>query len=256
MKPNEVVIHPHRRTLVKTRLDEIVRTVRQHGMTGQSLGAAVAYRASVGWVLLGGEHRWAALSAPGSGTEVIILRSWDDLVAWMAVDASDPRRLGWDPIAAVSFYEKTIAALKPGRNDKPVEDVAEFTGVHRQVLETVRWANSVIADGDIDLRLRQFLQGQLDRIEQGGDGGHSLRERYKKFMAKLENEGRAPASAAVQRKALESVGTLSGIVGALAELGPINPEIPMSERRQLAEQLGRLGAQLAKIKKNLRGETE
>jgi hypothetical protein len=255
MSAGEVVVQPHRRTLAKTRLESLIRTVHQHGMRGESLGAAVAYRPSVGYVLIGGEHRWAALSAPGVQTTVIVLRSWDDLVAWMAIDITDSRRIGWDPVSAVAFYEKAVAALKPSRGDRPLEDVAEFVGIHRGILESVRWANALLADPDEDAAIRAYVQEELDGLERGSEGGHSLRDRVAKYRAKLANAGRAPESAAVQRKALSSIPQLIGIVDALANLGPINPELSMAEREAYARQLGSLGAQLAKIKKNLRGET-
>ena len=250
-----MVVRPHRRVLVKSRLANLVRTAQRHGLAGTSLGAAVAYRPGVGYVLLGGEHRHAALSAPGVKTEYMVLRSWNDLVAWMAVDASDPLGLRFDPIAAVSFYEKAVAALKPDRSAKPLEDVAEFTGWHRGVLEGVRWANATLANEYEDPRVREFLQGRLDHVERGGDGSHTLREQVAKFRQKLADETREPESAAAQRKALGSIAQLVGMVGALADLGPVNAEIPTAEREAYARQLGSLGAQLAKIKKNLRGDS-
>jgi hypothetical protein len=218
---DEVIVQPHRRTLSKTRLEDLVRTVRQHGMTGESLGAAVAYRPSIGYVLIGGEHRWAALSAPGSRTQVIVLRNWDDLVAWMAIDVTDPRRLGWDAISAVSFYEKAIGALKPGRGDKPMEDVAEFVGIHRGVLETVRWANAIIADEDADSIEREYLREALAVLEATGEGGHGLRAAFRRFQ-----QAQAAASIdggkqeATLRRALIQ---LNAAAQAVAAMGPISP---------------------------------
>lgn len=221
MAADEVVVLPHRRTLVRTRLDDIQRTVRQHGMSGESLGACVAYRPSVGYVLIGGEHRWAALSAPGARTNVIVLRNWDDFVAWMAVDITDPRRLGWDPIAAVSFYEKATAALKPARGDKPMEDVAEFTGVHRGVLETVRWANAIVADEDADTMEREYLREALDRLEATGEGGHSLRDAFRKFQrAQAATSVDGGKQEATLRRALIQ---LNAAAEAVAAMGPISP---------------------------------
>jgi hypothetical protein len=254
MSTNEVVIQPHRRTLTGSRLDELARTARQQGMAGDSFGAAVAYRPSVGWVLIGGEHRWKALSAPGSKTRVLVLTCWADLVAWMAVDVTDPRRLGWDPVAAVYFYEKAVATLKPTRSDRALDDVSEFTGVHRGVLEGVRLGRSIIQDPDEDQDVQLYVQELLDQLEAGGLGGHSVRDQVAKYKAKKAAAGRQPTSVAAQRKALESVGQLVGIVGALADLGPINPELPMAEREAHARLLGSLGAQIARIKRNLRGE--
>lgn len=255
MLASDVVVQPHRRTLVRTRLGELQSTARQHGILGDSLGAAVAYRPSVGYVLIGGEHRWKALSGPGARTQVIILRTWDDLVAWMAIDKTDTRGLGFDPVAAVYFYEKAVAALRPGRQDRALEDVAEFTGINRGVLESVRWGRAIVDDPDEAEDVRVYAQTLLNQLEKGGDGGHSVRERVAKFKAKKDSVGRAPESAAVQRKALASVPQLAGIIEALAELGPINPEIPKAEREAIAAQLGKLGALLSRIKKNLRGES-
>lgn len=251
----DVVVQPHRRQLALARVADIRRTLRQHGQLESSAGAAVAYRPSVGWVLVGGEHRWAAACAPGAKLSVYVLRHWDDFVAWAAVDMLDKRRTGWDPVTAVFMYEKVVAALRPGRADQPLADIAEFTGIHRGVLESVRWANALIADLDESADVREYTRGLLDELEAGAEGGHSVRERVARFKAKKANAGRPPESAAVQRKALASVPQLTGIVGALAELGPINPEIPKTERDAYAAQLGALGALLAKIKKNLRGES-
>lgn len=254
MTPDEVTVTPHRRNLNRERIAELQRTARVHSMLGTGLGAAVAYRPSVGWVLVAGEHRWAALSAPGSKTEMIILASWEDLVAWMAIDMQDPRRTPWDPIAAVFFYEKAVAALKPNRLDSPLADVAEFTGIHRGVLESVRWARALIADEDEPKDVRDHAQLVLDELEQGRDGGHSIRDRVRRYRAARVNAGRPPQSAAVQRKSLGSVAEVEGIIAALADIGPINPEIPMQEREEYARRLGSLGVQISKIKKALRGE--
>lgn len=255
MTSDMVHVQPHRRSLSKSRVEELARTMRRHHPIGESFGAAVAYRPSVGYVLLAGEHRYAAASAPGGKTEVIILTSWDDLVAWMAVDSSDPRGLGWDPVAAVYFYEKAVAALKPGRADQPLADVAEFVGINRGVLESVRWGRALIADVDQPQDVRDYTQSLLDALERGEEGGHSVRERVARFVAKKANKGRPPQSAAVQRKALESIAHVEGIIAALAEMGPVNPEIPAKERTDAADRLGSLGAQLSKIKRNLRGES-
>jgi hypothetical protein len=256
MSATEVTVQPHRRTLVRSRVDDLVRTARQHGLVGDSMGACVAYRPSVGYVLIGGEHRWKALSAPADRTQVIVLRNWDDLVAWMAIDITDERRLGWDPIAAVWFYEKAVAALKPAKSDQPLADVAEFVGIHRGVLESVRWARVQLADPDEAEDVKGYIQGLLDELERGSEGGHSIRERVARFKQRKANQGRPPQSAAVQRKALESISQVEGAIDALADIGPINPEIPAKEREEYAVRLGRLGAQLSKIKKNLRGESE
>lgn len=228
---DEVVVHPHRRTLNKERVADLRRTAQQHGMQGTAFGAAIAYRPSVGYVLLGGEHRHAALSAPGSKASYVVLRNWDDLVAWMAVDITDPRRLDWDAVAAVAFYEKAIAALKPGRGDRPLEDVAEFTGIHRGVLESVRWANAIIADPDTDGTEREYLREALSRLETTGEGGHSLRETFRKFQrAQAAVSVDSGKQEATLRRALIQ---LNAAAEAVAAMGPLSPNFDPAAAAEL-----------------------
>lgn len=250
----DVVVRPHRRHLDRNRLAEIVKTARNQGMSNTALGAAVAYQPSVGYILIAGEHRWAALSAPGARFEVYVLSSWTDLVAWMAVDVMDLRRTPWNPISAVWFYEKAVEVLKPARSESPIADVSEFTDIHRSILEGVRWASAILADPNEPADVRAEVEAVLDELEAGKDGGHSIRERVHRFRVRREQAARPPQSAAVQRKALDSIAQLEGIVAALADLPPINPEIPMAEREAYARRLGVLGAQLSRVKKALRGE--
>lgn len=252
MIASDVVVQPHRRTLSGQRLSEIRAAARQLPL-GHGQGVAVAYRPSVGYVLIGGEHRWKAISSASGRVQVIVLRSWDDLVAWMAIDKADGRGLGWDPVAAVYFYEKAVAALKPGRTDQPLADVAEFVGIHRGILESVRWGRSVLHDPDEDEDVKTYVRELLDGLERGEEGGHSVRERVQRFKAKKAQAIRPPQSAAQQRKAFESLAELEGIIEALSDMGPMNPEIPMVEREAWASRLGRLGAPISKIKRTLRG---
>lgn len=254
MAADEVMIEPHRRRLNASRVADLRQTLRQHGLVGNSLGAAVAYRPSVGWVLIAGEHRWKAASAPGSRTEVIVLASWDDLVAWMAVDAADDRHLPWDPIAAVYFYEKAAAVLRPSRSERSLSDIAEFTGIHRGVLESVRWGRALIGDPDEAADVKEYTQALLDEIERGGEGGHTVRERVGRYKERKANQVRPVQSAAVQRKALESIEQLDGILDALLQLGEPNPDLPRNELEAYAFRLGQLGWKITKIKKNLRRE--
>lgn len=254
MTAEEVIVQPHRRRLDRDRVLALQRTIRQQGMLGSSLGAAVAYRPSVGWVLLGGEHRWKAAMAPGSRTEVIVLRTWDDLVAWMAIDMTSSRRTAWDPVSAVHFLNKVTATLKPARGDRPADDVAEFVGIHRGILESVRWGMAVADDPDEDLDVREYVRSVLDDLERGGDGGHSVRDKVARYKARKAARTRPPESAALQRKAFGSIAGLEGTIEALLEMGPPNPDIPREELEEIAVRLGRLGPKLSKIKKNLRGE--
>jgi hypothetical protein len=250
----DVVVQPVRRHLDREQVHKITRTLRQHGMTEDTLGAVVAYRRSVGWVLLGGEHRMAAASAPGAKGTFIVVRSWEEFAAWMAVDATDPRRTPMDPVAATAFYERAIGALKPNRGEKAPEDVAEYTGVHRQVIDNIRFVTAVIRDADEPVVLREFAQAKLDEVEAGKFTGHGVREAVNRQRAKLAEGDRPVLSAFVQRKALGSIAQITGMIDALAGLGPINPELPQSEREEYAKALGSLGAKLSKIKANLRGD--
>lgn len=251
----DVVVHPARRHLDRNRVQDIVRTLRQHGMTNDTLGAVVAYRPSVGWVLLGGEHRLAAASAPGAKGLFIVVRSWTEFCAWMAVDASDSRRTPMDPLVQVAFLERATAALKPGRGERTTLDVAEYANSHRQIIDNVRYVVGLTRDPDEPEALRDFAQLKLDEVERGDFTGHGVRDAVNRFRTRLSEGDRPMQSAAAQRKAFESVGQLEGIIAALADLGPINPDLPKEERDKLADRLARLGAPLTKIKKMLRGES-
>lgn len=249
--PAHVHHQAHRRKLNGDRLSTLRGAIRKGS---RFLGVAVAYRPSIGYVILGGEHRWAA-SVDLPQVECYVLRRWEDLVAWLAVDKADGRGLPFDPVAAVYMLEKAITALKPDRSQKVTQDFGEYTGWHKGILDNVRFAQRVVADPDEPVAVKDFLSARLRVLEDGGDGGHGLREALHKFRETLAAAERPRQSAAAQRKILEgSIPQLVGMIGALAELDAPHEDLPAKELEEYANQLGKLGAQLSRIKKNLRRE--
>lgn len=250
MRLADIVIDPHRVHLDRTRVDRLARTI------ADSCGIAVAYRPGTGFVLVGGEHRAAALARRGSyETDAFVLASWRDFVAWMINDLDRPGGLGWTAVDAAHLHNKVVPLFGPARSEKPGWDIAEFTGINEGAISNLRYAIAAANDTERPQVVRDQIADLVAGIARGNDGQHGARESVQRIERKHREATTPAASAAQQRKALESVAQLEGIIAALADMGPINRDLDVNERLAYAVRLGKLGATISKIKKNLRGES-
>lgn len=246
----DIVVDPHRVHLDRVRVDRLKRTVPDW------CGIAVAYRPGTGYVLVGGEHRAAALAARNTyEAPVFVLSSWRDFLAWAMADLEKPGGLGWTAVDAAHLHNKVVPLFGPARTEKPGHDIAEFTGVNDGAIGNVRWTLGVLADTSQPQEVRNEIADLIANIARGGDGMHGLREAVRRAQDRHQKANAPTMPAAQQRKALESIAQLEGIIAALADMGPINPDLPQGEREHAAVRLGKLGATIVKIKKNLRGES-
>lgn len=244
----DIVVEPHRVHLDRARVDRLARSLPDF------CGVAVAYRPGVGYVLLGGEHRAAALvQRRDYEAPVYVLHSWRDFVAWMTVDLGKPNGLGWNPVDAAHLHNKAVSLLNPSRSDKPGYDIAEFTGINEGAISNVRATLLVAADPEQPEQVRLEIAELLAGIARGEEGGHGAREAVKRIQDRHRRAMTPPPAAAAQRAMLSAaLDTLAGVLSGLEHLGALNPELTTEERESYAFQIGKVNAKLSAIKNTLR----
>lgn len=217
-------------------------------------GIAVAYGPGVGYVLVGGEHRAAALAQRNTyETNAYVVASWRDFVAWMIADLDRPNSHGWTLVDAAYLYEKAVRLLKPSRQDKPADDIAEYAGVNRGALDNVRWLIGVAADGAEEPEIRQFARDQLALITEGVAGGHGARDRVKQERDRLAAAAAPRMSADKQRQMLnDTIAKLWGMLAGLNTLGELNPELTQAERDEYAAHLGKINTGFIRLRTRLK----
>jgi hypothetical protein len=222
-------------------------------------GMAAVYVPGDGYVLLGGEHRYASAAQWGDGHAVFyVLRTWTDFVAWMIEDLRLAETLGyqavqWDEVAAANLYRKAVRLLNPGRNEKTGRDIAEYTGTNVTSAGSIRWAIELAEAADPELRA--FIQTELKLIEEGLLKGHSIRDRVGRYIAKRSALANPRPSAEKQRAMLEeALATLAGVTDGLSHLGLLNDALTKEERARYADALGKMNGKLVRVKITLRSE--
>lgn len=226
---------------------------------GQFVGLAVVYQPRVGYILLGGEHRFAALLARGEReTDVYVLRSWLDFVAWMMADQAFGNRFPqtpWNAIEAAYLHEKAVLLLKPARHDLPGYDLAEYTGIHEGAIRSIRYGLKAYNDPDEDPEIKRYIGEQFAEVQRGIITGHSVPDRLKLFRKKLAEdragvEGLMPA--AKQRQLLDNmVASLAGLADVVNALGRLHPDVGPEECGIWIESVHKAGQVLTRLKKQL-----
>lgn len=244
---------PHRAHLSRATIEGLSRRL------GPFVGLAVVYQPGTGLVLLGGEHRFAALSARGDReTDVYLLRSWTDFVAWMMADQAFGKRFPqtpWNAVEAAYLHEKAVELLKPARSEMPGRDLAEYTGVHYDASRSVRAVLKLYLDPAEDPEIKAFIAEQFREIAAGIISGHTIVDRVKAFRLRLAAdragvEGLMPAPR--QRQLLDNTTAgLAGLGDAIRALGRVHPDLTDAECAAWADSISQAGTVLARLKKQL-----
>jgi hypothetical protein len=244
----DIVIDPHRVHLDRARVDRLARAVPDF------CGIAVAYRPGAGYVLVGGEHRAAALVSRGVyEVPVYVLASWRDLIAWMIADLDRPGGLGWTAVDAAHLHNKVMPLLNPARSERGGRDVAEYTGINEGAIGNVRAAILVANDPEQPAQVRQEIADLIAGIARGTDGGHSARDAVKRIQDRYARANAPAMPADKQRQMLnQALSTLEGLLSGLDHLGVLNSELTPDEREAFAVQLGKANTRLSAIKNALR----
>lgn len=244
----DIVIEPHRVHLDRARVDRLARAIPDF------CGIAVAYRPGAGYVLVGGEHRAAALAQRNSyEVPVYVLSSWRDFVAWMIADLDRPGGLGWTAVDAAHLHNKVVPLLAPHRSEKPGLDIAEYAGVLEGAIGNLRYAIAAANDPLRPAEVRREIADLIAGIARGGDGMHGAREAVQR-IEKRHEAARTPAPPADKQRQMlkQALSTLEGLLSGLDHLGKLNAELSQEEREAFAFQIGRANARLSAIKTTLR----
>ena len=192
-----MIVEPHRRVLNQTTIGRLSGLYR----AGASiLPPAVAVQPGRGFVLVLGEHRFAALQGDrpaGSTVDVYVVRAWEDVVAWMMADLEHDQRYGagthWDYVTAAHMANKLVSLVKSSRSDRPVHDVAEYTNLNENGLSNTLWAIAREADPNVSEPMREWLRHDLIAMRRGESSAHSVRTRYKGHETRLKAAFADPA---------------------------------------------------------------
>ena len=247
------MIRPHRGALNLATVEGLSRRL------GPFVGLAVVYQAGVGWVLLGGEHRFAALKGRGDHeADVYLLRSWTDFVAWMMADQAFGKRFPqtpWNAVEAAYLHEKAVGLLKPARSELVGRDLAEYTGVHYDAARAVRGVLKFYTDPNEDPEVRSFIAEQFRAIEAGEISGHTIGDRVKAFRLRIAADRAgvdALMPAAKQRSLLDNTSaSLAGLGDTVRALGRVHPDLTAAECAAWADNIAAAGTVLARLKKQL-----
>lgn len=223
---------------------------------GNFSGMAVTHSPGIGWVLVGGEYRFVAHQRRGDRTcEFYVLRTWDDLVAWMIADrafAHRFRQAEWNAVDAAYYHAQLLAVLKPGRGDRPAWDVAEFTGQHYDAVRTVRGALKTTNDPDELPEIRAFAREQLELVAKGEITGHSVDNRIRAFR-KVIADRTGGMSAAKQAQLLDNaVAMFTGIGDGFEALGKLHPDLTAEQCERWMSSVGAMSTELFRLKRQLR----
>lgn len=217
----------------------------------------MVYKPRAGYVLLGGEHRLAAMRGRGQReAEVYVLRTWPDFVAWMMLDMERDQRYDsgtpWSLVDAAYLAIKAVDLLKPAREEQPYHDLAEFCQVHEGAMANVRWLIGVANDPDENPDVRTYAHGELLGIHRGEAGAHGVRDRVKKLRARLAAAATPVMPAAKQRDVIgDIVARLAGITNGLDVIGELNPQLTKEELTEWREALGSANTKLIRLRTKL-----
>lgn len=247
----EVASRAHRARLDRDRVSHLANKADAF------LGVAVAYEPGFGYVLIGGEHRFAAAVLRGERyVKVYVLRSWRDMQAWMGWDLEQNKIYSWAPWNAAEaawFMDKALPLLTVTRHDGAAEDVAEYTGVPRASLDNARYATTVWEDTNESDELRSYAAAQLNEIVDGKASGSSIRDKIKRERQRIADRNKPRPSLTKQRAMLaEALSTLEGLADGLGHLGEPSDEFDMAELETTAAAMGKAIARITRVKNTLR----
>lgn len=247
----DIIAAPHRAQLDPARVADLQRYLHAHDG-----GIAVVYKPGAGYVLLGGEHRLAALRRRGQReAEVFVLRSWPDFVAWMMLDLEHDRRYSgtpWSLVDAAYLAIKAVDLLKPAREELPYHDLAEFCQVHEGAMGNCRWLIQLVGNPGEPEAIRAWGANELRLIHKGEAGAHGVRDRVKKLRARLAAAATPTMPAAKQRDVIgDIVARLAGITNGLDVIGELNPQLTKEELTEWREALGSANTKLIRLRTKL-----
>lgn len=197
----------------------------------------VAYQRGIGWTLLAGERRWAAMIRIGVPLKVYMARGWDDFMTWMIQDYPNPGATPMNPVDAAHLSIKVRDLLNPRRQSNPDETIASYVQVDVNDMRATRslienWWRTPGTPEEIKNEAAQ----QLREIAAGAVRPWSAHERMKRVHNRLHS---VPGPISKQRSILGNAASMStGLADALATLGPISDELGVVECDELIRKLG------------------
>lgn len=217
----------------------------------------MVYQPGAGYVLLGGEHRLAALRGRGQReATVYVLHNWRDWVAWMMHDRDQRERFSqapWNYTDAAYLTRKAVELLKPAREEKPYDDVAEFTGTHEGAMANVRWLIGVLDNPAERVEVRDWATRELRLIARAEAGPHGVRDRLRKFRAQLDAAAKPPMPAAKQRDLIGgALATMKGVLNGLDSVGSLNPDLTPVEVAAWLADLSQLQGKIMKLRTTIK----
>jgi hypothetical protein len=246
-----IFVRPHRRHLGA--LGELMNNL-PNGYTGMAVG----YLDGIGYVLLGGERRFAAHQARQDQTVVVsVISTWDQWIAWLLMDLEFSVRYGSTPmgnLTAAYLDLKVRDVLRPGPRDHSARIIAEYTGLDYERVRGCRYVIERTTD-PYHPNMQALALQLVDKIERGEVGPSAACDHLRalsKRLAQME-AGISSASVAQQRKILTTTaGYVSGMADGLNQLGPVSDEIGAEERAELVKALSQGRLALERVIRNLK----
>lgn len=212
------------------------------------------------FTLLLGERRWHARRLGGSTKIAVhVVRTWEQVRAWMLLDATDPaprKPTRLDEVAALRMVILELLDMNRHQKidcDAVLEHVYAFS--QRHIREMCFVARKVQQHRD-DAALVAFAMEQLYEAGDGRISASAAGDRLRKY---IENGQRAQKALPAFRQAetLDKISAqLDGIVNALQTLGPLAPTLERGARTRWETSLVKAKGQLTKMLREIRGETE
>lgn len=249
LRPNEFNTRPHRR--------HVGDVASLASRLPKFSGIAVAHQPGVGYVLLGGERRFAAhLRRNDREIEAYLLSTWKQWVAWMAHDELLAARHGFerarmDAVTAAHLDGKAQALLTFDRADRPSYDIAEYAKLPEKYVSQTRLLIRAMEEPGTPEPILAAIREQLIEVAEGRISPHAAYDRVHRQRRQLNAPKR---TAAEQAKILTNVQpVLSGITDALASLGDmIDPAMPKVEAEEYVKVLLSGRSALDRAVRNLR----
>jgi len=246
LSANTVYTWAHRSRLGD--LSEIEDVVSRFGL----LPPMVALLPRRGWIVLGGERRFAAWVGMygGNRVPVYVANVWADFLAWMLVDI-DQRgtRQRMSLVEAVTLVDKVAATLDPRKHDYADQTIAEYLDLRLDLLRTTRYLTNWLEHESPEVV--ELAKRKLDQVA-GGELGPSAAYDHVKALAERVAAGEGMPTE-TQRKILNNaVTTLAGVTDGLQGLGGLANNLAPGECEAWAKSLSKARLELERTIRKLK----
>jgi hypothetical protein len=213
----------------------------------------VGYKPGIGFVLLLGERRWAAMVQTGRPLFAYTVRTWEEVYAWLMLDVDQPGRTQMTVSELVAVINKISTCVKVKKNVYLDDVICAYAQVDKERMQETRAVLKFLGP-EYPEGIRSQARAEMVDIEAGRIRPSSAYGRIKKALDRV-NSPALPAEQ--QRKILTNASAAAaGLADALQTLGPPSPDLTTEERRSFADQLARARLRLEQTINALRkGQT-